>query len=1126
MTVRKTFQWMLLILLLATVGGGGYAWWMWQRSDAMLREMILTKIEEKFPGWDVSIDRTHYDWQRRVQIQGVRLHVPDHAEPIISIPEMTITIDRDALVDRQEVIIHKIQIQQPTVHLIRYSSGEWNVQQLPNIPKSEPSDTAAPEIEIQQAIVHLQLQHADGIKAGEMILDNADIKIVPSGKKQFIIQGLTHVNDAGNLVVEGEYNAANKSWSIHGHMKDVTSNGELSSLAFGVAPELREKFSQANASLQNKLVPATPDERGLRRDVELVDAENSRDSSSVIENSKRPSTENEFAKIGVEATVDVEFRFAQWTPDTEPDFAIHVDIKKGEISNPVLPFPLRNLQGSLDWDNEKITLNKLSATNNQTELTILGQAKRTKNAILSRYDLEIKNLQFDKRLRTRIPESSWKLYDSLQPTGFADVHCSFLSDETGKWSIKNFLIEAKGGEVKSTKFPYPVKHIVGYAKQRPGTRYLELSFLGYAGKRPVKMSGYIKNVGPAAEIGFDLRVKEFPVDDTLLSACKPNARKVIKSLRMKGGIDNVHAVFYRPPGLKKKMHMQLVGQFNNAEINYEKFPYPIKNISGQLLFESSTKKWEFRNIIGNHKSTKIGLTGSFVKINEDKPGFLQLTILAKEGRFDNALERALPESVQKAWEQISPTGNLNVRAEIEWTEGQKAVISLPKISISKSSLLLRGFPYALENGSGKFKYENNKLEIISFDATHDETTISTNGFVECPHNERGEWRVRLKELNVNRMTPDRILRRALPADLQEAMESLNPQGKMSLFGMVEFRGTNQPDEPVTAAWDLEFLLPKNKLNAGAVLTNVNGHLFLRGTFDGRQVKLSGQIDFKKADVEGYTFYDIQGPFKLIGKQLVVGSRDALVRTKQTRTEKRIDPLSRITARFVKGIVTLDAAAVIQKETPYRLKVTISRGRLEEFAKLYLPKVVNINGIMNGWIDLRGRGSNKEKMSGHGQMQIDPAALYELPAMAQMLKVLSFTPPDRTAFNYAFADFSIAKQKFYFNTIDLVGDAISFRGNGTIDFDSHLNLDFYSMLPRKRLNIPILGNILGAAGTGWVGIKMRGKINQPVATMTQAPLLDEAMKIFNVPKLLIQPLTPEQLAPLRNGGRQPRKYRLR
>ena len=59
-----------------------------------------------------------------------------------------------------------------------------------------------------------------------------------------------------------------------------------------------------------------------------------------------------------------------------------------------------------------------------------------------------------------------------------------------------------------------------------------------------------------------------------------------------------------------------------------------------------------------------------------------------------------------------------------------------------------------------------------------------------------------------------------------------------------------------------------------------------------------------------------------------------------------------------------------------------------------------------------------------------------------------------------------------------------------------------------------------------GIKMRGKVNEPVASVTQAPLLDEAMKMFNVPKLLIQPLTPEQLAPLRNTAKEPKNYRLR
>ncbi len=1130
MTIRKTFQWMLLILLLAAVGGGGYTWWMWHRSDILLREMILAKIKEKAPGWDITIDRTHYDWQRRVLIQGVQLKVKGESEAFVSIPEMIITIDRDALVDRQEVLIHKIQIQQPTINLARHPDGTWNFQQLPPLPKSKSSKGAAPEIEIQQAVVHVLLQHGKGIKTGEITLDNADFKIVPSGKRQFVIQGLTHVNQAGNLEIEGEWNGVKKSWSLHGHMKDVTSNGELSSLALGVAPDLRERFSQANAALQKKLSPSSARNPLLRHDVELVSDESFVKDFTLPVVSTPVVSGDAFATIGIEATVDVEFRIAKWDSQPEPDFAIHVDVKKGEISNPVLPFPLRNLQGSFDWDNEKIVLKKLTATNEQTNLSLIGQAKRASGSILSRYDLTITNMQFGNRLRTRIPQPMWKLYDSLQPTGFADVRCSLLSDASGKWSVQNFLLEAKGLEVRPVQFPYPLTQIVGTAKQVSGKRDLELSFTGYAGSRPVNISGYVKNVGREAEMGFNLRVKKLPVDEALLSACKPAARKTLEALKFQGKIDDIRMAFYRPPGLKKKLQSRLVAQILNGSINYDKFPYPIDKISGHILFDSSKKNWDFRNLVGYHKSTKIGLTGTFGKRDIKDPGALQLTILVQGGHFDRALERALPESVQKGWDIVSPKGNLDFRTEIEWIPGQKVHVTLPEVTMSKGSILLRSFPYALENVKAKFRYENDRLEILAFDATHDETKVSVIGFVECPHNKRGDWRVRLKEIYVNRMRPDRTLRRALPEDLQKAVESLNPQGKMSLVGMVEFRGTGQPNEPVTAAWDLEFLLPKNELTTGVALSNVKGHLFLRGTFDGSRVKLAGKIDLNQATFLDYTFYDIRGPFRLIGKQLIVGSREALMRTKRTRNQKPINPSDRITAHFSRGIATLDAAAVLSEETPYRLKATISRGSLKRFAKLYLPKMKKINGVINGWIDLHGRGSETAKMSGRGQVQIHPAALYELPAMAQMFKVLSFVPPDKTAFNYAFADFTVAKEKYYFNTIDLAGDAISFRGKGTVGFDTSLNLDFYSMLPRKGVPIPLLGisrSVIGAATKGWVAVQLRGKTSQPVATVSQAPLLDEAMKIFKgVPQLLIQPLTPEQVAPLRNNGRNPQRYRLR
>jgi hypothetical protein len=144
------------------------------------------------------------------------------------------------------------------------------------------------------------------------------------------------------------------------------------------------------------------------------------------------------------------------------------------------------------------------------------------------------------------------------------------------------------------------------------------------------------------------------------------------------------------------------------------------------------------------------------------------------------------------------------------------------------------------------------------------------------------------------------------------------------------------------------------------------------------------------------------------------------------------------------------------------------------------------------------------MNGEGQMQISPAALYQMPVIAQVFQAMLFTPPDKAAFKYAFVDFGVTGGHFRFREIDLVGDAMTLRGQGTARFDGHLDIDFYSMLPRAqlaRLRIPvpgvdmIVGGALDEVTKGWVRVEVRGPVNNPEARMVAVPVLDDALSKF-------------------------------
>tara|TARA_R110002111_G_scaffold218126_1_gene280429 strand:- start:293 stop:982 length:690 start_codon:yes stop_codon:yes gene_type:complete len=181
---------------------------------------------------------------------------------------------------------------------------------------------------------------------------------------------------------------------------------------------------------------------------------------------------------------------------------------------------------------------------------------------------------------------------------------------------------------------------------------------------------------------------------------------------------------------------------------------------------------------------------------------------------------------------------------------------------------------------------------------------------------------------------------------------------------------------------------------------------------------------------------------------------------------------------------------------YNMQIELNRGLLEEYAARYMPGQSQLRGVMNGWIQLWGRGSNKSDLKGQGQLQISPAAIYELPPIAQIFKVVRLAQPDKTAFDSAFCDFTVSNQTFHLKYIELKGNAISLYGQaGEAHFDGRLKVDLFSQLTRRQLPLPAITQLIGHATSGWIRVELRGTTSSPIVDIKSNPLLDGSLKTF-------------------------------
>ncbi|GAB4134981.1 MAG: hypothetical protein Tsb009_00730 [Planctomycetaceae bacterium] len=1064
MTVRKTIKWCLAIILLIVAAGAGYGYWLWSNANQLLLEKVRAELAQRAPGWEIEVGSARFDWSRRIHLYDVTLRVKEDAHPLARIPEIILVVDRDKLADDQEIIVHQVHLINPEFSLVRFEQGDWNWQKLPPLPKSE-KKPSLPEIVIREARFLVELKQSQGILPARMQLHSAKARFVPSARRSYTIQATTDIGESGTLSVEGNWNIDSKTWSLAGKIEQITSSGELLGLAVGTSPELRSQI----ARLEKALRKITPPE----------------------ELPPTPINSDALPDFGASGTLDVTFDFTRENPQQEPRFGLLAEIHRASLTNPALPFPLHNITGKIRWNNNQVVAENLRAQNGLTQITISGGIRRENQATPCRFDVAIHQLPLDNRLRKRLPPSWRKIYDRLQPTGHVDLTGVIRFDGIRTWTPSGFVLTFRDCTGAHVEFPYRVRKINGTVTQRQNV--FDINLTGIAGGKPATLHGYVKNPGPSSESLFDMSVKNFPIDDTFLSACKPELRKTIRSFGLKGLTDAHYRISKSSPRERKFRH-QIVADVKNASIEYEHFPYRMKNFSGRLRFDSRDEVWHFQNLIANNGQTTFQGAGRLSKI--DGRQFLRLRVVTKKGNFDNELRRALPPNLESAWVDLSPTGKLDLTTDLTWSTGQPVDVTLSNVVVTNGSMLLKSFPLPLNNIQAKLSYANGRVEIHSFRAKNEEMLVRIKyGYLDCLPD--GEWKLRLEQFFADDITPDRRFRRALGKDLRTVVEELNPRGKMSVSGMLELWGTGRPRDPVTAAWQLKFLLAGNALNVGVPLKNVYGHVTARGRWDGRRVEMltGNSIALDSVSLWGYQFTNLRGPYKIVGKQIIVGSAAALPVRPRTTPLRPIPLSERITAQAIGGDFTLDAILLLEKETTYQVSLTMRKARLEQFARRYLRGVKNLAGVMYGRLNLYGRGNSPRKITGQGKLLISPAALYELPVLATVFQVIQFVPPDKTAFKFAFADFQIANQQFLFRLIDLVGDSISLRGRGSAHFNGKVALDFYSMMPRNQVPIPILNQLVSTATNAWVGVEVRGTVRHPIPRVKAVPQLDNALKRF-------------------------------
>ncbi|MBI1347628.1 hypothetical protein GC163_15210 [bacterium] len=1070
-----------LAVVLALIAGGAMAW-MYYRSDELLRAEILKQLSAALPETTVTIERANFDLRGRVRIFDLTLKRPQEIQPFLTIAETIVTVDQQQLAKDQRVLVESVRISQPQLRVQRDATGHWDLAAL--VFNKPAGSSELPHLEVLHGRIDVVLTDHAPHSQVSVPIEELMLTAEPSSQRSYAATVSCRTLLTGQVQATGEVPLEPGSWAATAIVEQVRIAPESLKLATVIWPDLLPRLQQFQRLLDSQIPPGF-----------------------------KPAGAGEVPpwELGLTVSTSLEMELGQAGWDQPLQWKLTGRLNEGQVTHAALPTPLFDLHGNFSLNADELSVPAISARNGQCALQATASATRAGGLNVL---LRGQGIALDDPLTARLPDGLQRQLRALALSGMVDGQLQFQRAPSGAHQI-DAEAQLSKGTVQHERFPVLLREVAG--KLSWHNDLMQIQGQGLAGTRPVQVWGTIHHPGPTGDAVFDVRVDDVLLDDSVRQALPDSVGRVVDDLQFQGRGD-VRARFIRPSGLNQKYDTYLLVNVRDSQMRFQEFPYPLSKLSGRLRWHDAEHLVAFEELRAEHDGTT--LTGAGQYRLQPSPGQLNLAIDASNAAFDRALYAALPASLQEVWTAFSPQGRFDARTVIGWTPGQPVQVEVPRLQVLDANVLMRDFRYPFRDFQGVFRYEplteGSKVVIEQFSCRHDDTRVNGQGEALChPDN---TVTVSLSELHVDDLSPSVSLRSALPQQLQDVIEILNPSGRFSFAGPVKLYGDPQRGGLVGAAWDFQVLLAGCALNAGLRLDDIHGRVHFAGRWTPRQTELSGQLDLDAFDVWGnHQLTKIRGPFQLKDGILVMGSAQVVTPTTAASTP-RVTAAERISAQAFDGEAMLDAVVDLNHHDPdYRAHLELNNASLEKYAMRHLRGFSNVRGLMNGWMDLRGRGVEARGLTGNGQLQISPAALYELPVFLQIFQLPQFAPIDRTAFNYANFIFRIDNERFNFEAMDLVGNTLSLRGRGMIRFDGAVLLDFFTMQPRNPVRVPGLRELVGVVGMvsqGWVAVEVRGPISAPVARVVPFPAVDEALQQF------LGAFDPRAMGPSANQRRGP------
>ncbi|HPC96191.1 MAG TPA: hypothetical protein PLU87_14695 [Sedimentisphaerales bacterium] len=340
--------------------------------------------------------------------------------------------------------------------------------------------------------------------------------------------------------------------------------------------------------------------------------------------------------------------------------------------------------------------------------------------------------------------------------------------------------------IRDSRFPYPIDHLAGTVEFSQSAVTLN-RLQGKHGEVDVLIQGWSRGHGDHRQYQYQISSGNMVLDDDLYAALPPGQKRLWDMFSPRGVI-GVDYWLTRSSPSDKRSHFAVDLRGVNAA--YEKFPYPLQNMTGGIYFDR--ERIFVTDVVASGQGHQIRLNGQVTGRDTSRPIY-NIMIDANGIPLDATLRQALPEHYQVLAGRFEATGTANAQARIFTAEDvnhPNPIRFAVDASVADASLEMDSWPLVLTDLSGEVSITPDLATIRNCVGRYRQSEVRLEGSMRFARGDRpGQY-----HLNVTtKQTPlDGTTLGLLPEAARRHVLAFRPEGAVDVTMHYSKVDSNQP----------------------------------------------------------------------------------------------------------------------------------------------------------------------------------------------------------------------------------------------------------------------------------------------------------------------------------------------